>query len=177
MLVGSKYQEKLTENVVQIDNLFKSPLAHLLDGLPIASQVAEAHYQELIILALDGYIRLEQRPGLSGYYLTLTESGLRWNAERLRNQHSVLAQVSQVLEKKITPVENKSQVQPVKAAPSEKRFGELKAGDRFKILVKKLNREFGYRKVNDTEEDNSVTDTETPEPCSFPENQPVFLVQ
>jgi hypothetical protein len=54
------------------------------------------------------------------------------------------------------------------------RFRELKAGAKFQIVVGKGPHKLRYKKVSDAEEDNAVTDAETPEPCSFPEDQPVL---
>lgn len=159
-----------------MEHLFESPMSLLVEGLPLTSRVAVAHYREFMIMMHEGLLTLELRPGKDGHFLTLTRKGLEWQKGVLLEKQLSLTKQVEVLEdaRKGSPAEDTGKSPVHKAGPQEKRFRELKAGDRFSILVGKLPHKLKYRKVNDAEEDNAETDAETPELCTFPEDQLVI---
>lgn len=157
-----------------MEHMFESPMSLLTEGLPLTSRVAATHYREIIIMMDQGLVALEQRPGHDGHFLVLTKKGLEWNKGVLQQRQLLLTQQVEVLERKGPPAEDTPRSTVDKAGPPGVRFRELKAGDRFSILVGKTPHKLKYRKVNDAEEDNAETDAETPELCTFPEDQLVI---
>ncbi len=156
--------------------MFESPMSMLVGGLPLTSKVAIAHYREIVIMMHEGLVTLEQRPGHDGHFLILTKKGLEWHKGVLLERQRVLQRESVHLTEQAEVLKGSPPAEdtPGSAVDKTVRFRELKAGDRFSIVVGKTPHKLKYRKVNDAEEDNAETDAETPELCSFPEDQLVI---
>lgn len=154
--------------------LFSSPMDLLAAGLPLASPVAALYYQDLMHLLKAGRLDIVQRPGCSGYFLELTDDGMKWYRGVMTLKGMAL-QSDEVELEVVRPnrAENKSALKITRSA-GPKLFRELKSGEKFQMIVGKGPHKLRYRKLNDAEEDNAETDTETPELCTFPEGQPVF---
>lgn len=142
---------KKTKTKMDTNALLKSPMMLLAEGLPLHHPVAALHYQDLLHMMKAGMIDIVQRPGCSGHFLELTAK-------------DEAPPVSPI-------VENTA---PAKLQPGMVRFKDVKINGQFRIQVSGSKHKLRFKKVSDGEEDNAMTDTETPEPCSFPEDQPVF---
>ncbi len=150
--------------------MFKSPASYLVDGLNIRSPLGAFLYKELLDLTKSGLIDIVKRDHPeAGTYAVFTESGLEWYKSNLRQCMSPGLEVFEP--DSVSPTENTKAAQ---VNIGTVRFRELKVGAKFQIIVGKGLHKLRYKKVSDAEEDNAVTDTETPEPCTFPEDQPVI---
>lgn len=156
-----------------MDHMFDSPLSLISGGLPLTSQTAAMAYREIMIMMSDGLVELEQRPGHAGHLVVFTTKGLEWYTASLHRKHERLLREKEVLKKE--PGGSAEYKVPVNK-PGTKRFRDLKAGDKFQIQVGDTPHRLKFCKVNDAEEDNAISDSETPENCSFPEDQLVFSV-
>ncbi len=157
---------------MNLKNLHLSPTMLLVDGLPLNHHYVRIFYQEFMHLMHLRYVITVPRPFCREYYLEYTKEGLDWykaTFEKLLAEKRVLEQQT------ATPAENTTATRAINNLPNGiVRFRELKPGAKFQLIVGRGPHRLRFKKVNDAEEDNAVTDAETPEPCSFPEDQPVI---
>lgn len=148
-----------------MNHLFDSPMSMLCDGLPLDHDLTIANHREFIVMMYGGLVTLELRPGQDGYFLILTKKGFEWYKDSLLRMWKKLVDPAEELE-----ISHSTEEQ---SAPHETllRFKDLDVGRRFSIVIGKTAHKLKFRKINDAEEDNAETDSETPELCAFPEDQ------
>lgn len=141
-------------------------------GLTVRSKMAESVYPHLLILVSQGYATVNFDSGIMT--VKLTEAGFRELLQYREIQNARLSGKWEVLEK-VAKTENKVEANP--PSPSlagTKRFRDLSAKERFRIMAGKTVHSLYFRKLNDAEDDNAISDTETPTLASFPEDQLVY---